>query len=82
MITTLVLVSKFKSKLIPQLLTDINECNTNNGGCEQICTNTMGSYECSCSPRYLLSTNGHSCLGMEYNCSVWLIILIKTLVTA
>ena len=31
---------------------DINECSTNNGGCGNItsslCTNTIGSYSCSC----------------------------------
>ena len=27
---------------------DINECEVSNGGCEQICTNTIGSRVCSC----------------------------------
>ena len=27
---------------------DINECDTDNGGCEQICTNTVPFYNCSC----------------------------------
>ena len=27
---------------------DINECSHNNGGCEDTCNNTMGSYKCSC----------------------------------
>ena len=27
---------------------DINECDTNNGGCTQVCTNNVGSYACSC----------------------------------
>ena len=27
---------------------DINECDHNNGGCEQLCTNTNGSFQCSC----------------------------------
>ncbi|XP_035691377.1 uromodulin-like [Branchiostoma floridae] len=34
---------------------DINECHSNNGGCNQICTNTWGSYRCSCRPGYRLS---------------------------
>jgi len=29
-------------------MTDINECDQNNGGCQQVCTNTRGSYMCSC----------------------------------
>ena len=28
--------------------TDINECTSQNGGCEQICTNSNGSFQCSC----------------------------------
>ena len=42
--------------------TDINECDTNNGGCEQICNNTAGSYYCSCDFNYHLDVDGHACL--------------------
>ena len=38
---------------------DINECSVAND-CEQICTNTVGSYMCSCRERYYLS-NFTSC---------------------
>ena len=38
---------------------DINECSVAND-CEQICTNTVGSYMCSCKERYYLS-NFTSC---------------------
>ena len=31
--------------------------------CEQICTNTIGSYNCSCSSDYNLADDLHSCLG-------------------
>ncbi|XP_066294756.1 IgGFc-binding protein-like [Branchiostoma lanceolatum] len=41
--------------------TDVDECGTNNGGCEQTCTNTMGSYVCSCDTGYTLNADGHSC---------------------
>ena len=27
---------------------DINECSTNNGGCEQTCVNRPGDYTCEC----------------------------------
>lgn len=27
---------------------DINECERNNGNCEQICINSQGSYRCAC----------------------------------
>ncbi|XP_071951453.1 sushi, von Willebrand factor type A, EGF and pentraxin domain-containing protein 1-like isoform X2 [Antedon mediterranea] len=33
---------------------DINECDTNNGGCSHTCTNTMGSFTCQCPPGYFL----------------------------
>ena len=49
----------------PCVLIDINECNTNNGGCNQICTNTIGSFECSCNTGYELSSNPLTCVG-EY----------------
>ena len=45
---------------------DINECNTNNGGCNQVCTNTIGSFECSCNTGYELSANPLICVG-KYN---------------
>ena len=28
--------------------TDINECASQNGGCKQVCTNSNGSFQCSC----------------------------------
>ena len=46
------------------LISDINECSINNGNCSQMCNNTIGSYVCSCSIGYLLSSNNRSCSGM------------------
>ena len=43
--------------------TDINECSTNNGGCEQLCHNTVGSYYCTCNSSYTLNTDDHMCDG-------------------
>ncbi|XP_035689592.1 von Willebrand factor D and EGF domain-containing protein-like [Branchiostoma floridae] len=40
---------------------DINECLRENGGCEHVCTNTEGSFQCSCDAAYILSENGFSC---------------------
>lgn len=31
---------------------DVNECESNNGGCDQICTNREGGFECTCQPGY------------------------------
>jgi len=40
---------------------DIDECLTNNGECDvhAICSNTIGSYNCTCNPGY--SGNGFEC---------------------
>ena len=43
--------------------TDVDECATNNGGCDHYCTNTIGSFVCSCYPGYTLDGDGHTCLG-------------------
>ena len=42
---------------------DINECDTNNGGCAQICTNTPGSRVCSCRAGFTLASDGTNCEG-------------------
>ena len=38
-----------------------------NGGCTQICGNTQGSFECSCSAGYMLAGNAIDCDGK--NCT-------------
>lgn len=43
-------------------LLDVDECQDNNGGCQQICVNTMGSYECQCKEGFFLSDNQHTCI--------------------
>ena len=54
-------------KLISTIVTDINECLTNNGGCSHNCTNTAGSYNCGCADGYILQPNKHDCLKSEAN---------------
>ena len=34
-----------------------------NGGCEQVCISTEGSYTCDCRPGYTLTTDLHTCQG-------------------
>ena len=46
------------------LIIDINECNANTDSCGQLCSNTIGSYTCSCRVGYSLGSNGRSCNGM------------------
>ena len=40
-----------------------NECEANNGDCEQVCMNTFLSFNCSCDDGYDLNTDGYTCLG-------------------
>ncbi|NWT61442.1 SCUB2 protein, partial [Erythrocercus mccallii] len=41
---------------------DINECSINNGGCQQLCVNTLGDYECLCHSNYKLHWNKKDCV--------------------
>ena len=45
------------------LFSDINECDTNNGGCEQMCVNTEGSYRCECYQGYSYNEDSGKCVG-------------------
>uniref|UniRef100_A0A914SFM9 EGF-like domain-containing protein n=1 Tax=Parascaris equorum TaxID=6256 RepID=A0A914SFM9_PAREQ len=45
------------------LVSDMNECGVDNGGCEQLCENTPGSFQCSCKPGYILTYDGKTCEG-------------------
>ena len=42
---------------------DINECQTNRGGCEHNCTNTEGSFNCLCQRGFILASDGLQCDG-------------------
>ena len=44
---------------------DINECTINNGGCEQVCTDTVQSYFCSCNGGYSLNADARTCAGKK-----------------
>ncbi len=49
------------------LYADIDECAENTDGCSQHCTNSIGSYVCSCHPGYRLDADRHTCNG-KYIC--------------
>lgn len=44
---------------------DLDECATNNGGCDDVCVNTVGGFECQCrKPGYRLSNrDSRQCVG-------------------
>ena len=44
-------------------LSDINECENNNGGCDHNCSNLIGSFECSCREGYELDEDKLTCNG-------------------
>ncbi|KMQ95009.1 tolloid-like protein 2-like protein [Lasius niger] len=50
-----------KSGFAAIFFTDMDECATNNGGCQHECKNTIGSYQCSCHNGFTLHENGHDC---------------------
>ena len=45
-------------------IVDINECNAGTARCNQICTNTIGSFICSCITGYELTSDQITCVGM------------------
>ena len=47
---------------------DINECEDRfSGGCDQICNNMIGSFDCSCNTGFELGSDGFQCLGEDNN---------------
>ena len=61
------------------VIADIDECTRGLNGCNQTCTNEIGSYSCSCASGYRLSSDGRGCNdinecaldtdGCDHNCS-------------
>ncbi|KAL4622476.1 signal peptide, CUB and EGF-like domain-containing protein 3 isoform X2 [Arapaima gigas] len=43
----------------------IDECRLTNGGCDHVCRNTVGSFECSCRKGYKLLTNERTCQDID-----------------
>ncbi|XP_052789115.1 epidermal growth factor-like protein 7 [Mya arenaria] len=41
--------------------TDIDECQSADNGCHQICKNTAGSYMCACQQGFILQADGRTC---------------------
>uniref|UniRef100_A0AAQ4NYK2 Fibrillin 2b n=1 Tax=Gasterosteus aculeatus aculeatus TaxID=481459 RepID=A0AAQ4NYK2_GASAC len=51
--------------VIGTVFSDIDECTIMNGGCETHCTNSEGSYECSCSEGYALMPDLRTCADID-----------------
>ena len=45
---------------------DIDECVQGLARCDQNCTNTTGSYYCTCMDGYGLKSDNHTCTGDDY----------------
>lgn len=61
-----------KSGFAAVFITDVDECQTNNGGCQHECHNSIGSYRCSCHNGYVLEpTEQMNCTegGCKYEIS-------------
>jgi fibulin 1/2 len=43
---------------------DVDECREEIDGCGQTCSNTVGSYTCSCRTGYRLASDGLTCNGI------------------
>ena len=41
----------------------MNECDTRNGGCDQICVNKMGSHQCACMAGFEIQDDKRTCQG-------------------
>lgn len=53
----------FKPLTVTICFTDVDECLTDNGGCDHFCHNYYGGHECSCRPGYTLQDDGRECVG-------------------
>ncbi|KAL9894888.1 dorsal-ventral patterning protein tolloid-like [Glossina fuscipes fuscipes] len=54
-----------RTKLKAEYKIDNDECSIRNGGCEQMCKNTFGSFECLCREGFILHGNGRNCTETE-----------------
>ncbi|GAB0100998.1 uncharacterized protein DMENIID0001_171150 [Sergentomyia squamirostris] len=44
---------------------DVDECQQDNGGCHQKCTNTMGSFFCSCHSNFIFAPDQFTCRALD-----------------
>ena len=51
--------------LMSIILIDVDECLESNGGCDHNCTNSEGSFQCSCRSGYHLAVDNLNCLDID-----------------
>ena len=49
--------------ILSLLHVDLDECAEGSDNCDHNCTNTQGSFECTCNVGYKLESDGSSCSG-------------------
>ena len=49
--------------IVSSLPADIDECQSGTSGCQQLCTNTVGSFFCRCRAGYSLNSDARTCRG-------------------
>lgn len=47
-------------------IAEVDECKSDNHGCEHRCINKIGGYECECDIGYSLQSDGKTCQGMKF----------------
>ena len=62
---------------------DVDECKEGNGGCDHTCTNTEGSFECTCNDGYVNNEKDktkcegkHFCLFLRFRPMILILIPI------
>ena len=58
------ILSNYVHKVFP-IHVDIDECASS--PCEHTCTNTPGSFVCSCNDGYVLNSDGRTCTGKTFS---------------
>ena len=64
-----VISRRFVSGLIIAVIiisVDVNECDINNGNCQQMCKNLYGRHSCSCREGFVLDSNKRTCSGKRF----------------
>ena len=59
----IVIIIHNKQNNVLHYFIDIDECTKHISGCTQSCSNTEGSYMCSCYTGFTLNSNGKTCNG-------------------